>query len=86
MNIPAQPVAGSIKGVLADESGAVVPAAPITLSGNGAKRAAQSQADGSYTFSGLSAGEYTVSVAVPGFTPFNKVVSVAAGKFRSTAD
>jgi len=79
MNIPAQPVAGSIKGVLADESGAVVPAAPITLSGNGAKRAAQSQADGSYTFSGLSAGEYTVSVAVPGFTPFNKVVSVAAG-------
>ena len=34
----AQPAAGTVKGVLTDDSGAVIPAASVTLSGNGASR------------------------------------------------
>ncbi|MEI9975900.1 MAG: carboxypeptidase-like regulatory domain-containing protein [Ignavibacteriota bacterium] len=43
------------------------------------KQQAQSQADGSYTFSGLQPGDYTLSVAYPGFSSFSKAVTVSAG-------
>src|SRR5579884_4405132 len=74
-----QPASGAIKGVLADSSGAVVPAVTVTLNGNGGTRSAQSQADGSYTFSGLQPGPYTISVALEGFDTFSHVVTVNAG-------
>jgi hypothetical protein len=70
---------GAIKGVVTDESGAVVPAAAVSLTGKGVQKAVQSQADGSYTFTGLAAGQYTVHAAVPGFSPFDKQVTVAGG-------
>ncbi len=74
----AQP-SGGIKGVLADSSGAVIPAAVITLNGNGPSRTAQTQADGSYAFTGIAPGQYTVAITIPGFTPFTQTVTVAAG-------
>ena len=64
---------------MTDESGAVIPAATVTISGNGSPRTAQSQADGSYSFTGLPAGQYTVTLDYPGFTPFSRTVSVTAG-------
>jgi hypothetical protein len=64
---------------LTDDSGAVIPAAPVTLSGNGIQKATQSQADGTYSFTGLPAATYTVKAVVPGFSPFEKQVAVAAG-------
>jgi hypothetical protein len=70
---------GVIKGVVTDESGAVVPAAAVSLSGKGVQKAVQSQADGSYSFTALPAGQYTVHAAVPGFSPFEKQVTVAGG-------
>ena len=70
---------GSIKGSLTDESGAVIPAATVTVNGNGASKTAQTQADGSYEIPGLAPGQYTVQVAIPGFTPFSKAETVAAG-------
>src|SRR6266567_4545694 len=79
MGAPAQPTTGTLKGVLTDDSGAVIPAAVVSLSGNGVQRAAQTQPDGSYTFMGLPPGQYTVKVAFPGFGPFEKVVSVSGG-------
>jgi hypothetical protein len=67
---------GTVKGTLTDSSGAVIPAAAVTLAGPGPNRSAQTQADGSYTFNGLAPGSYTVSVSIPGFEPFSKSVKV----------
>ncbi|HEX3747729.1 MAG TPA: carboxypeptidase regulatory-like domain-containing protein [Bryobacteraceae bacterium] len=75
----AQPSTGSIKGVLTDDSGASIPAAFLTVQNTAGKQQAQSQADGSYTFPGLQPGDYTLAVAYPGFGPYSKVVTVAAG-------
>ena len=75
----AQQSTGTIKGVLTDDSGAVIPAAPLVISGNGANRAAQTQADGRYTVNGLAPGQYSVKVSFPGFAPVSKVVDVTAG-------
>jgi hypothetical protein len=70
---------GVLKGTVTDESGGVVPAVNVTATDNGATKAVQTQADGTYTISGLPPGQYTVQVNVPGFTPFSKDVAVSAG-------
>ena len=75
----AQQTAGSIKGTLADSSGAVIPAAAVTLTGNGPTRSVQTQADGSYTFAGIAPGNYTISVAIPGFAPFSQAIAIKTG-------
>ena len=77
--IPAIAQTGTVKGALTDDSGAVIPAATVTLTGNGAAKTTQTQADGSYTFSGVQPGSYSVSANLPGFQPFSKPVVVAAG-------
>ena len=70
---------GTIKGTLEDESGAVVPAANVVLSGNGTARTVQTQADGTFTFTGLAPGQYTAKIVIPGFAPVTDTVNVAAG-------
>src|SRR5580658_5177182 len=77
--VSAQPTAGTIQGSLSDSSGAVIPAASITLSGGGVNRSAQTQADGSYTFSGVTPGPYTVAITIPGFVPFSQAITVSGG-------
>ncbi len=76
---PAQQTVGTVKGSLSDDSGAVIPAASVTLVGNGTTKTAQTQADGSYTFVGVVPGQYTVNVTFPGFAPFSKPVTVTGG-------
>ncbi|HLK64176.1 MAG TPA: TonB-dependent receptor [Bryobacteraceae bacterium] len=76
-SVPAQQTTGTVKGVLTDDSGAVIPAANVSLAAsNGTAKTAQTQADGSYTFMGVQPGNYTIKVAFPGFAPFEKAVSV----------
>lgn len=75
----AQQTGGTVKGVLTDDSGAVIPAATVALTGNGINKVAQTQADGSYAFAGLAAGQYTVSIKFTGFAPFAHTVAVSAG-------
>ena len=75
----AQPTTGTLKGVLKDDSGGVIPAAVVSLSGNGAQKTVQTQADGSYTFSKLTPGQYTIRVTFPGFEVFQHTVTVNAG-------
>jgi len=75
----AQTSTGAIHGVMTDDSGAIVPAAPVTLAGKGAPRTAQTQADGTYTFTGVAPGDYTVNVTFPGFAPVKQPVAVRAG-------
>ena len=75
----AQSSTGTVKGLLTDDSGAVIQAATVTISNTAGKRAAQSQGDGTYIFSGVQPGDYTVSVTYPGFATFDKAVTVNAG-------
>ncbi len=75
----AQQTTGTLKGVLTDDSGGVIPAAVVSLSGNGVQKTVQSQADGSYTFPALAPGQYTLRVAFPGFSVVQKQVTVNAG-------
>ncbi len=75
----AQQTGGTVKGVLTDDSGGVIPATNVTLTGKGTPpKTASTQADGSYTFNGVAPGDYTVSIAFPGFQPFSKAITVTA--------
>src|SRR5947209_3814604 len=75
----AQQTGGTLRGTMTDDSGAVIPAATITLTGGGVTKTAQTQADGTYTFQGLAPGQYTVHVAFPGFATVNRPVTIGAG-------
>jgi hypothetical protein len=70
---------GTVKGTLADESGAIIPAVTVTLTGSAGAQTAQTQADGSYSFANLAPGQYTVSLNYSGFAPFSATVKVVAG-------
>src|SRR5664280_3453729 len=75
----AQPGTGTLRGTMTDNSGAVIPAAKVTLTGRGVTKTAQTQADGSYVFQGLAPGQYTVKAVLPGFATVNKPVDITAG-------
>src|ERR1039458_10390370 len=75
----AQPGTGTLRGTMTDDSGAVIPAANVTLTGTGVAKTPQTQADGTYVFQGLAPGPYAVKAALPGFATINKPVTVTAG-------
>jgi hypothetical protein len=59
--------ASTLKGAVMDDSGAIIPGAKIRLSGpSGFSRSIVASADGSYSFAGLAAGDYTVEAQSPG--------------------
>src|SRR5687767_15218954 len=77
----AQLATGSIYGMVADESGAALPGAAVTLKGAGGTMSTTSGADGRYRFLNLPPGTYTVAVALTGFSTVNRenvVVTVGA--------
>lgn len=56
----------AIRGVVTDESGAVIPGATIVLNGrSGPGQTSKTGADGSYSFANLPAGEYTIQASAP---------------------
>lgn len=56
----------SLHGQVFDESGAVVPKAAVTLTGpSGQTKTATTSHDGSYSFTGLQPGEYTIGATAP---------------------
>jgi hypothetical protein len=58
--------ANTLTGRVSDESGAVVPGARVTLNGpQGETRTAAAGSDGSYIFSGLQPGPYSLSASAP---------------------
>lgn len=66
--ILAQSPIGGLHGTVSDPSGAVIPDATITVTGlDGATYTAQSGADGSYDFSRLAPGSYTITANAEGF-------------------
>ncbi len=75
-------ISGDLAGTVTDPSGAVVPNASVALKSNatGANRTTTTNANGSYRFSLLSPGSYTVSVTAAGFSKADATVSVNVGQ------
>ena len=66
ISMPVLGQTAAIRGRVMDESGAVIPGAVVTLSGpSGLVKATNSAGDGSYGFSSLEAGRYTVQASAP---------------------
>lgn len=72
---------GDVSGVISDPTGAVVPNATVSLKSidTGGLQTAKSNAAGTYHFSLLRPGDYTLTVAVSGFQSVSRKVSVALG-------
>jgi hypothetical protein len=58
---------GGLQGVVTDSSGAVVPSASVTVTGNSDTRSAPTDNTGHWEITGLTPGPYTVSVEREGF-------------------
>src|SRR5581483_10832864 len=80
----AQTGAGTLRGQVTDDSGAVIPAAQVTITNStGVVRSVATGADGTFVAAGLKPGQYTVRVPFQGFAPKeNKVVYVTGGRTR----
>jgi len=87
LQVVAQQRMGSLRGQVSDELGALVVGATVTLTGaDGTQKTVVTNAEGTYTFNSLAPGQYTIRVAAPGFTAYEKTeVAVAAGP-RTTHD
>src|SRR5215831_11317558 len=73
---------GDITGIITDPSGAVLPNAPVTLTNTqtGTTSTLKTNASGSYRFSLLDPGTYTVSASLQGFQPTKQAVAVSVGQ------
>jgi hypothetical protein len=83
----AQTQNGTINGRVLDSSGAVVPAATITLTNadTGSQARVQSSGEGNYTFAGVAPGRYKIAVEKSGFGTTEESVQVAVAQ-RITRD
>jgi hypothetical protein len=72
---------GEIAGTVTDESGAVIPAATVTVKNlaSNTPRTVQSSQTGGYVVVGLEPGTYQVSVSSGQFKPFSSNVEVTVG-------
>ena len=75
-------VSGDLTGTVTDPSGAVVSGATVTLQNdaNGATRNTTSGANGTFRFSLLSPGSYTISVTASGFSKAQSQTNVNIGQ------
>ena len=72
---------GILRGVVTDESGALIPAATLTITdASGARREVQTGASGTFTVNGLAPGKYTVRLTIAGFVPYENTVELGAGR------
>jgi hypothetical protein len=55
----------TLRGVITDETGAVVPAATVTVNGAGGTKSVTTGNDGAYLITGLPGGDYTVQASAP---------------------
>ena len=72
----AQQSTGNVLGTVTDSSGAVLPGATITISGEAGTRSTVSGPDGTYRFLNMDYGEYKVAVSLQGFGSGNRTVSI----------
>src|SRR5437762_6984138 len=69
--VPAQTTFGTITGTITDATGAVIPAAPVTVTNEatGVVRRAATAANGVFTLVDLQPGPYKLTVDAKGFIP-----------------
>ncbi|MGH9505114.1 MAG: carboxypeptidase regulatory-like domain-containing protein [Terriglobales bacterium] len=79
---------GTIRGLVTDSSGAVVPNARVTILdlGTNSSRETSTNAQGEYRVFGLSSGGYTVSVSAPGMSTTQVTGIVLNGSDTKSAD
>lgn len=85
----AQTLTGQLSGVVADQTGAVIPNAKVTLTNqlSGDIRRTVSNAEGLFAFASVPTGEYTVTIEADGFAKWErKGLRVSAGDRRSISD
>src|SRR2546421_335954 len=77
----AQTGTGILRGVVTDESGALVPGAKVTISNtNGPVKSVTAGNDGSYSVAGLPSGAYVVQASSPGLVQFQPAaVNITSG-------
>jgi protocatechuate 3,4-dioxygenase beta subunit len=63
---------GSLHGTVTDPSGAVVPKAAVTVSGDHFSRTVLTDESGRYTIASLQPGRYIVHVSAPGFATYDR--------------
>ncbi len=82
--LSAQTQSGSLTGTVSQPSGATVADAPLQVKNKVTGKIARtsSHSDGAYTFSGLNAGMYQLSIVMPccAYNTFNKEVTLDAGQ------
>src|SRR5512133_1742513 len=79
----AQSSSTSLRGLVRDPSGALIPSATLTLkdTGTGLEKITKSAADGSFTFANLQAGTFDLAVAATGFqSGIYKSIAVDTGR------
>ena len=83
----AQQRAGSLRGQVSDELGALVVGATVTVTAaDGTQKTAMTNDEGVYNFNSLPPGPYTIRVVSPGFTPYEKTELAIAPGSRGTHD
>jgi hypothetical protein len=76
---------GTLRGHIADPTGALIPGATVTVSNASGKTVATTTADssGAYSVSGLSAGSYILTATYAGFAPFSsQAIPLTAGQSK----
>jgi hypothetical protein len=69
----AAPAGATVHGTVVDPDSALIPGATVTLiTSAGKSQNATSKSDGTYTFRGVAAGTYTLTVSAPGFATYSK--------------
>jgi hypothetical protein len=88
---PATPAAapaattGTLRGHIADQTGALIPGAVVTIANGAGATVSSTTADalGAYSVAGLAAGGYVVQATYPGFAPFiSATLQLAAGQSK----
>jgi hypothetical protein len=72
LSLPAQETTGGIQGTIKDPTGGVVPKASVELVGSNliGSRKVETDSSGTYRFTALPAGDYTMTVTASGFSIF----------------
>ncbi len=71
---------GSLRGLILDPSGAVVPKAVVTINRGDSVFSTKSGGDGTYSLRGIPAGNYSLTVAAQGFVLPKTDVLIVAGR------
>jgi hypothetical protein len=75
----AQGGSASLHGTVINVSGAIVPHAMVVVEGKAGGQTATTNDRGQYSINGLAAGDYTVTITAPGFSPYEVRVLLISG-------